>query len=143
MNTHDIELPPLPQGEYRLSPDSRAPTLYEEEMMEAYARAAVEADRKRGGVNSTHTLGEPECNHCGGTGDVSGEYPGIACPDCAGTGKVPQPAVPAQVQHVDDINVADIPAVSAKHATLNLQPSSSMQPVATAFFNGLLNGRTS
>lgn len=46
----------------------------------------------------------------------------------------PQPAVPAQVQHVDDINVADIPAVSAEHATLNLQPSSSMQPVATAFF---------
>lgn len=36
---------------------------------------------------TTHTLGEPECSHCGGTGDVSGEYPGIACPDCAGTGK--------------------------------------------------------
>ncbi|AMD43458.1 hypothetical protein ZC03_081 [Pseudomonas phage ZC03] len=36
---------------------------------------------------TTHPLGEPECNHCGGTGDVSGEYPGIACPDCAGTGK--------------------------------------------------------
>lgn len=86
----------------------------------------AEADRKRGG--------EPECNNCGGTGDVSGEYPGVACPACAGTGIAPQPAVPAQVQHVDDINVADIPAVSAEHATLNLQPSSSMQPVATAFF---------
>lgn len=51
MNTHDIdiELPPLPQGEYRLSPDSRAPTLYDEEAMEAYARAAIEADRKRRG----------------------------------------------------------------------------------------------
>ena len=118
--TAEIKLPPFPEG------------MCLREDIEDYARAAVEADRKRGGVNSTHTLGEPECNHCGGTGDVSGEYPGIA--DCAGTGKVPQPAVPAQVQHVDDINVADIPAVSAKHATLNLQPSSSMQPVATAFF---------
>lgn len=47
MNTHDIELPPLPQGEYRLSPDSRAPTLYDEEMMEAYARAAIEPYAKR------------------------------------------------------------------------------------------------
>ena len=46
MNNHDIELPPLPQGEYRLSPDSRAPTLYDEEAMEAYARAAIEADRQ-------------------------------------------------------------------------------------------------
>lgn len=55
MNTHDIdiELPPLPQGEYRLSPDSRAPTLYDEEAMEAYARAAIEADRKRGGESSS------------------------------------------------------------------------------------------
>lgn len=49
MNNHDIELPPLPQGEYRLSPDSRAPTLYDEEAMGAYARAAIEADRKRRG----------------------------------------------------------------------------------------------
>lgn len=50
MNTHDkIELPPLPQGEYRLSPDSRVPTLYDEEAMETYARAAVKADRKRRG----------------------------------------------------------------------------------------------
>ena len=49
MNTHDIELPPLPQGEYRLSPDSRVPTLYDEEAMEAYARAAVEAARQCGG----------------------------------------------------------------------------------------------
>lgn len=49
MTTHDIELPPLPQGEYRLSPDSRAPALYDEEAMEAYARAAIEADRKRRG----------------------------------------------------------------------------------------------
>lgn len=51
-----------------------------------------------------------------------------------GSGKTTMARVLAQVQHVDDINVADIPAVSAKHATLNLQPSSSMQPVATAFF---------
>lgn len=53
MNIHDIELPPLPQGEYRLSPDSRAPTLYDEEAMEAYATAAIEADRNR--------RGEPVC----------------------------------------------------------------------------------
>ena len=29
---------------------------------------------------------QQECNHCGGTGDVSGEYPGVACPDCSGSG---------------------------------------------------------
>lgn len=27
-----------------------------------------------------------DCSHCGGTGDVSGEPPGIACPLCNGTG---------------------------------------------------------
>jgi hypothetical protein len=47
--TDNIKLPTLPKGEYRLSPDSRAPTLYDEEMMGAYARAAVEADRKLSG----------------------------------------------------------------------------------------------
>lgn len=29
----------------------------------------------------------PDCDHCGGTGDVSGEYPGVACQACDGTGK--------------------------------------------------------
>ena len=29
---------------------------------------------------------QQECNHCGGTGDVSGEYPGVACPECSGSG---------------------------------------------------------
>jgi len=32
-----------------------------------------------------------ECNQCGGTGDVSGEYPGVACPDCNGSGFKAQP----------------------------------------------------
>ena len=29
------------------------------------------------------------CMNCGGTGDVSGEYPGQACPACSGTGEQP------------------------------------------------------
>lgn len=62
--------------------------------MHDYARDAVKADRKR--ANSTQTPGKPECNHCGGTGDVSGEYPSVACPVCAGTGKVLQPAEPVK-----------------------------------------------
>lgn len=56
--THDIELPPLPQGEYRLSPDSRAPALYDEEAMEAYARAAIEADRKKFGRNENDHMND-------------------------------------------------------------------------------------
>lgn len=89
MNTHDIdiELPPLPKASKMYDIPG-----YDEEELKDYARAAIEADRRRRGVNSTHTLGDPECNHCGGTGDVSGEYPGIACSACAGTGKAPQPA---------------------------------------------------
>lgn len=36
---------------------------------------------------------QADCPHCGGTGDVSGEYPGLACPACYGTGKAqPQEA---------------------------------------------------
>ncbi|MCR4146759.1 hypothetical protein NUK37_20915, partial [Alcaligenes faecalis] len=35
----------------------------------------------------TSASAELECSHCGGTGDVSGEYPGVACPACGGTGK--------------------------------------------------------
>lgn len=38
-----------------------------------------------------HVPNSVDCDHCGGTGDVSGEYPGVACPACNGTGK-PQPA---------------------------------------------------
>lgn len=37
-------------------------------------------------------FGEPierDCEHCGGFGEVTGEYPGIACPACQGTGKSP------------------------------------------------------
>lgn len=37
-------------------------------------------------------FGEPterDCTHCGGFGEVTGEYPGIACQDCQGTGKLP------------------------------------------------------
>lgn len=30
-----------------------------------------------------------DCMNCGGTGDVSGEYPGRACPACSGTGRQP------------------------------------------------------
>lgn len=29
-----------------------------------------------------------ECCHCGGTGEISGEYPGMPCPACGGTGLV-------------------------------------------------------
>ena len=83
MNTHDIELPPLPKGT-RLPGAQQA--WYCEIDVKGIVRAAIEADRKRRG------------------------------------------------EHVDDIDVVDTPAVSAEHATLNLQPSSSMQPVATAFF---------
>lgn len=32
-----------------------------------------------------------DCGHCGGFGEVSGESPGVACPDCAGSGKAQQP----------------------------------------------------
>ena len=34
---------------------------------------------------------QQECQHCGGTGDVSGEYPGVACPECNGVGTKAQP----------------------------------------------------
>ena len=34
---------------------------------------------------------QQECNYCGGTGDVSGEYPGVACPECSGSGVQAQP----------------------------------------------------
>ncbi len=34
----------------------------------------------------------PVCDHCGGLGDVTGEYPGVACPKCRGTGLAQQPA---------------------------------------------------
>ena len=37
------ELPPLPAAEYRVSPDSRRPSLYDEDAMRAYARAALAA----------------------------------------------------------------------------------------------------
>lgn len=43
MNTHDIELPPLPP--YLLSLDNLFPG--ESERILDYARAAIEADRKR------------------------------------------------------------------------------------------------
>ena len=33
----------------------------------------------------------PECLNCSGTGDVSGEYPGVACPECNGAGIQAQP----------------------------------------------------
>jgi len=36
-----------------------------------------------------------DCAVCGGTGDVSGEYPGEACHTCGGSGKVPIAAPPA------------------------------------------------
>lgn len=32
-----------------------------------------------------------DCSHCGGTGDVSGEYPGVACGVCNGTGQKDSP----------------------------------------------------
>lgn len=92
MNTHDtdIELPPLPKwmSRYTIPSDDFEcdKDVMLSDRMHDYARAAVEADRKRS--NSTQTLGKPECNHCGGTGDVSGEYPGIACTVCNGTGNV-------------------------------------------------------
>ena len=102
MTTHDIDididLPPLPEwmNNYTIPSDGfeHDQDVMLSDRMHDYARAAVEADRKR--RNSTQTLGKPECNHCGGTGDVSGEYPGIACPVCAGTGKAPQPAEPVK-----------------------------------------------
>lgn len=34
---------------------------------------------------------EQDCNYCGGTGDVSGEYPGVACLECNGSGVRVQP----------------------------------------------------
>lgn len=34
-----------------------------------------------------------ECTHCEGFGEVSGEYPGIGCPACNGTGKEPAQAL--------------------------------------------------
>src|SRR5690606_29130913 len=48
MNTHDIELPPLPTGykSYEF-PDGG----YDADEMQAYARAAIEAHRKQGGSN--------------------------------------------------------------------------------------------
>lgn len=92
MTTHDIDidLPPLPEwmNNYTIPSDDfeHDQDVMLSDRMHDYARAAVEADRKSS--NSTQTLGESECNHCGGTGDVSGEYPGQACPVCNGTGDV-------------------------------------------------------
>ncbi|GGD63064.1 hypothetical protein [Caballeronia grimmiae] len=40
-----------------------------------------------------------DCAVCGGTGDVSGEYPGVACQACGGTGKS-APAIEAPAQAV-------------------------------------------
>lgn len=36
-----------------------------------------------------------DCNHCGGMGDILGEYPGHACPSCNGTGKADAPPAPS------------------------------------------------
>ena len=42
-------------------------------------------------TGKTEQPAQQECNHCGGTGDVSGEYPGVACPRCNGSGTGSQP----------------------------------------------------
>src|SRR5690606_504426 len=57
-----------------------------------------------------------DCDNCGGFGDVSGEYPGDACPDCRGTGKVPAQKPAAAGEEI---------MVNAAHDvyTLPLQPS--------------------
>ena len=54
-------------------------------------------DEYRGACRDAHgpqtLMGEPvgahvECGHCGGFGEVTGEYPGVMCPKCYGTGYV-------------------------------------------------------
>jgi DNA-directed RNA polymerase subunit RPC12/RpoP len=49
-----------------------------------------------------------ECNNCGGTGDVSGEYPGAACPECSGKGVIKPVIKPAeQAQPVAQIHCSE------------------------------------
>jgi len=54
-------------------------------------------DSPKGALNeqfgSAEGLDSPKggCSHCGGTGDVSGEYPGVACGVCNGTGQKDSP----------------------------------------------------
>lgn len=63
----------------------------------------------------TSASAELECSHCGGTGDVSGEYPGVACPACGGTGKAaPVAAQPGLTQQTLDDVMAGIPARDAE-----------------------------
>lgn len=49
----------------------------------------------RDGVKRWADSGAPvleHCNHCGGFGEVTGEYPGVACQGCGGSGKAPPDA---------------------------------------------------
>ncbi|MHC3921472.1 DnaJ-like cysteine-rich domain-containing protein [Alcaligenes nematophilus] len=70
----------------------------------------------------TSASAELECSHCGGTGDVSGEYPGVACPACGGTGKAaPVAAQPDLTQQTLDDVMAGIPARDAEIEALRKQ----------------------
>lgn len=55
----------------------------------------------------TSASAELECSHCGGTGDVSGEYPGVACPACGGTGKAAPVAAQAHPSGIHPFEITD------------------------------------
>lgn len=122
MNTHDIdiELPPLPSPFGIVDPMGSGEKIYTLKDMgdyaRAYALAAIEADRKRRGEPVAWRWSESNGERWfAWTTDWSHHDRAVEM-GCLIEYAFPQPAEPEQ------------------HATLNLQPSSSMQPVATAFF---------
>ena len=84
--------------------------------LEQAARLALEALEKSYKINGypenkkainalRAALEQPaqDCQHCGGTGDVSGEYPGVACPECTGTGVKTKPEfIKHEVENAED-----------------------------------------
>lgn len=72
-----------------------------------FERAMHESIAKhRAAIAAKQPAAEQDCDNCGGFGDVSGEYPGDACPDCRGTGKVPaqQPAAAGEEILVNSVH---------------------------------------
>ena len=61
------------------------------------------AERGERMLDESEQPAQQECDHCGGTGDVSGEYPGVACPECLGSGVQAQPEfIRHEVEHPYD-----------------------------------------